>query len=178
MRAAILLVLCAVAPATTAPTSAATWGELGRGPGPSAATAPGPGAAYAPGPAYTPGAAYGPCPPCLPVADPMGRPIGSPLGMEGRPPAAYDAPGAASAPPAWSVPPEALLPMTRDGSLPNGALQMGTFGQINTTTDPYNPWGLSTPFMFVPWSTPLSGWTNAQTWNWWRTRSGVRSPAW
>jgi hypothetical protein len=89
----------------------------------------------------------------------------------------FDAPGVAALPPGWSTPPEALLPM-RDGGLPNGAVQLWSFGQINTSTDPYNPWGLSTPFMFVPWSTPLSGWTNAQTWNWWRMRSGVRSPAW
>lgn len=176
MRAAtVLLLAAAIWPATAA---AATWGELGRAPSPSASGQPGPYGAVGP---YANPAPYGACPQCGPMTAPTGgsygAPMGSPLGMEGRPPAAFDAPGRASAPPEWSVPPEAMLPMTQ-GGLPNGAVQMGTFGQINSTTDPYNSWGLSTPFMFVPWSTPLSGWTNAQTWNWWRTRSGVRSPAW
>ena len=94
------------------------------------------------------------------------------------PPAALDAPGTASLPPSWSIPPEAMLPFGRDAHLPGGPTQLWTFGQINQTTDPFNQAGLSTPFMFVPWSTPLSGWTNAQTWSWWRERSGARSPNW
>ena len=74
--------------------------------------------------------------------------------------------------------PRPFLPLTRRADLPRERLQLETFGQINSTTDPFNPWGLSTPFMFVPWSIPLSGWTNAQAWNWWRERSGVLLPNW
>jgi hypothetical protein len=61
---------------------------------------------------------------------------------------------------------------------PSRLLDRETFGQVTSTTDPFNPWGLSTPFMFAPWSTPFSGWTNAQTWNWWRERSGALPPNW
>jgi hypothetical protein len=74
--------------------------------------------------------------------------------------------------------PTPYLPFGPNASLPHGQLQLSTFGQVNSETDPFNPWGLSTPFMFVPWSTPLSGWTNAQTWNWWRERSGALSRNW
>ena len=72
----------------------------------------------------------------------------------------------------------ANLPFGREANLPHGRLQVWSFGQVNSTTDPFNSAGLSTPFMFVPWSTPLSGWTNAQTWNWWRERAGVQPPYW
>ncbi len=64
------------------------------------------------------------------------------------------------------------------GDLPRGRLELEQFGQVNSTRDPFDPWGLSTPFMFVPWSTPLSAWTNAQTWNWWRERTGAPPPNW
>ena len=74
--------------------------------------------------------------------------------------------------------PRAFLPYGARGDQPNQRLMLGSFGQINATTDPFNPWGLSTPYMFVPWSTPLSGWTNAQTWNWWRERSGAQPRNW
>lgn len=67
--------------------------------------------------------------------------------------------------------------------LPNGAYGLPatrqlrwTYGQVNASSDPFNVWGLSTPHMFVPWSTPMSGWTNAQTWDWWRTRAGDPGP--
>ncbi len=143
--------------------SAATYGELagGNGMGPQNPWPTGPYAA-----APTPGS----CPQCQQM--PMSG------GPQGMPPSALDAPGTASLPASWYMPPEAGLPFSRDGRLPGGALQVWSFGQQNSTTDPYNQWGLSTPFMFVPWSTPLSGWTNAQTWNWWRERSGIRSPLW
>ena len=194
------LILLVLGVAAAGPAAAATWGELSNG----GAVRP---AAYAPnGSAATPGCA--PCQPTSPAwgggsAGGPGWGYGAPSGwtggpvsswggavppspwggaasgptLGGSPPVPFDAPGTAAMPPGWSTPPEALLPM-RDGGLPNGPVQLWTFGQINNSTDPYNAWGLSTPFMFVPWSTPLSGWTNAQTWNWWRTRSGVRSPAW
>ena len=104
------------------------------------------------------------------------RPAGAPFsgGPEGAPPDALDAPGM-TAPP---IPPTAFLPYGPAARLPNVPLQAASFQQVNSTTDPYNAWGLSTPFMFVPWSTPLSGWTNAQTWNWWRERSGASSYGW
>lgn len=163
MRPEILVSLL-VAAALATPATAASWGDLAGG-----AVAVPPQAAWAAGPhAATP--QPGACPQC--------QPMPAAGGAEGVPPAALDAPGTATLPPSWYVPPEAGLPMTRDGRLPNGALQVWSFGQMNQSTDPYNQWGLSTPFMFVPWSTPLSGWTNAQTWNWWRERSGVRSPLW
>ena len=95
------------------------------------------------------------------------------LGQEGMPPSALETPG--FGPP---VAPPAYPPSGPAGSAPGGPLQLATFQQVNSTTDPYNAWGLSTPFMFVPWSTPLSGWTNAQTWNWWRERSGAPSYGW
>ncbi len=98
-------------------------------------------------------------------------------GAEGVPPAALDAPGSLTPSVAWT-PPEAYLPFGPNGQLPHGRLQVWTFGQLNSTTDPFNTSGLSTPFMYVPWSTPLSGWTNAQTWNWWRERAGVQPPYW
>ncbi|EEW25318.1 hypothetical protein [Rhodobacter ferrooxidans] len=74
--------------------------------------------------------------------------------------------------------PRAYLPYGQRGDQPNDQMMLGSFGQINATTDPFNPWGLSTPYMFVPWSTPMSGWTNAQTWNWWRERSGALPRNW
>ena len=98
-------------------------------------------------------------------------------GPEGVLPAPLDAPGAASLPSPWTSP-TPNLPLGRDAALPHGRLQVWSFGQVNSTTDPFNAAGLSTPFMFVPWSTPLSGWTNAQTWNWWRERAGVQPPYW
>lgn len=95
-------------------------------------------------------------------------------GAEGQIPPALNAPGAATLPPA--VGPE--MPLGPVADLPMGTQQLWTFGQINSTTDPFNPWGLSTPHMFVPWSTPLSGWANTQTWNWWRKRSGAVPRNW
>ena len=80
--------------------------------------------------------------------------------------------------PAYQANPRAFLPYGPYGDQPNAQMQLWTFGQVNATTDPFNPWGLSTPYMFVPWSTPLSGWTNAQTWNWWRERSGALPRNW
>ncbi len=121
------------------------------------------GAPYGPGP--TPDAGFGGA-----VLAPSGGP-------EGVPPPDLDAPAAATMPPMPPSPSHICISRP-NADLPRGQLQLETFGQINSTTDPFNPWGLSTPFMFVPWSTPLSGWTNAQTWNWWRERSGALPPNW
>lgn len=68
-----------------------------------------------------------------------------------------------------------LLPAGVHG-LPATRQMRWTYGQVNASSDPFNVWGLSTPHMFVPWSTPMSGWANAQTWDWWRTRAGDPGP--
>jgi hypothetical protein len=102
-------------------------------------------------------------------------------GPEGVLPAVLGGPAAATAPmPLIRPRPQTnhFVDFGRDPYRPDVPLRSETFGQVNSMTDPYNPWGLSTPFMFVPWSTPLSGWTNAQTWNWWRERSGAPPPGW
>jgi hypothetical protein len=143
---------------------AATYGDLSGAGGP--APMPYPAGPYAAAPGSAFGSAFGPA--ALP-------PISG--GPEGVLPAPLDAPGAASLPSPWTSP-APNLPLGRDAALPHGRLQVWSFGQVNSTTDPFNAAGLSTPFMFVPWSTPLSGWSNAQTWNWWRERAGVQPPYW
>ncbi|MGO8740194.1 hypothetical protein [Rhodoblastus sp.] len=100
------------------------------------------------------------------------------FGAQGAIPLPLDAPASAQVPPGGWTPPQAYLPNGPAGGLPNARLQTWTFGQVNSTTDPFNSAGLSTPYMFVPWSTPLSAWSNAQTWNWWRERAGVQPPYW
>ncbi len=147
--------------------AAATYSELSemRGAPPPGYYAPNP---YAAGP-YAAPPGVGACPQCAP------RPYSG--GPQGIAPAALDAPGSASLPSVWTSP-KPYLPVGPQADLPHGRLQVWTFGQVNSTTDPFNSAGLSTPFMFVPWSTPLSGWTNAQTWNWWRERAGVQPPYW
>ncbi len=145
--------------------AAATYSELSAMQGAPPAYPPGP---YPAG-AYAPPPGVGGCPQCGPNAF-----SGGPQGV---PPAALDAPGAASLPSTWTSP-TPNLPFGREANLPHGRLQVWSFGQVNSETDPFNSSGLSTPFMFVPWSTPLSGWTNAQTWNWWRERAGVQPPYW
>ncbi|WP_081533474.1 hypothetical protein [Rhodovulum sp. P5] len=78
------------------------------------------------------------------------------------------------------VPPPTPYPplVTGPGGEPGGAIPIWSYGQMTSMSNPYDPWGLSTPFMHVPWSTPLSGWTNATTWNWWRERSGASPGNW
>jgi len=68
------------------------------------------------------------------------------------------------------------VPTGADG-VPTGRQLQWTYGQVNASSDPFNVYGLSTPYMFVPWSTPLSGWTNAQSWDWWRSRTGDAGPS-
>jgi hypothetical protein len=164
VMAAVLATVLATAPVESA--AAATYSELSamQG-GPQPYYPPNP---YAAGP-YAAPPGVGACPQCGP------QPFSG--GPQGVPPAALDAPGAASLPsPRISTKP--YLPLGPEADLPHGRLQVWSFGQVNSTTDPFNSTGLSTPFMFVPWSTPLSGWTNAQTWNWWRERAGVQPPYW
>lgn len=66
---------------------------------------------------------------------------------------------------------------TGGNGLPTGRQIQWTYGQVNASGDPFNVYGLSTPHMFVPWSTPLSGWANAQSWDWWRARAGDAGPS-
>jgi hypothetical protein len=66
---------------------------------------------------------------------------------------------------------------TGGNGLPSGRQIQWTYGQVNASGDPFNVYGLSTPHMFVPWSTPLSGWANAQSWDWWRARAGDAGPS-
>lgn len=172
--AAAVLVAPAARSASFGDLSGGDSGSQFMGPGP---YAPGPYAAgpygappvYGPGP-YAPTPAYGVCPACGFMQPTSGGP-------EGALPPALDTPGASTMPPRPASP-RPYLPFTPNADLPQGQLQLATFGQVNSTTDPFNPWGLSTPFMFVPWSTPLSGWANSQTWNWWRERSGALPRNW
>lgn len=169
MRHKLLAALLATTVALlAAPAGAATWGELtsGNGGGQQNGYPVGP---YAVGP-YATAPQPGACWQCQPPAM-----IGGPQGV---PPSQLDAPAMSQLPPQALIPPDAYLPFGREGRLPSPQTQIWSFGQVNNTTDPFNQTGLSTPFMYVPWSTPLSGWTNAQTWNWWRERSGTRSPLW
>lgn len=88
-------------------------------------------------------------------------------------------PPAAARPYAYAPAPEGTPPLAPDPRVaPGGQIPVWSYGQITTMSNPYNPWGLTTPFMYVPWSTPLSGWTNATTWNWWRERSVAPPPNW
>jgi hypothetical protein len=165
----------AVAAFAATSADAATFAELSGGPSPDyGAFVAGPYTTPPYGPPAAP--AYGQPGPYAPysAANPQG-PVAPPAarGQEGAPPVALDAP--AFPPPA---PPPRYASNGPGAAAPNGPLTLASFQQVNSTTDPYNAWGLSTPFMFVPWSTPLSGWTNAQTWNWWRERSGAPSYGW
>ena len=143
---------------------AATFGELTGG----SAGAPAQVAPYAAGPYAGTVNTY--CPPnCAPAPAPIvGGPEGAP--PPGLGPTLYIPPHEAA--------PRAYLPMGNLGDGPNTQQLLWSFGQINSTTDPYNPWGLSTPYMYVPWSTPFAGWANAATWNWWRERSGALPRNW
>lgn len=166
MRQRFILILVLAAGLAPSAGTAATFGEMSNG-GPAngqGAMMPG----YSAGPyATAPGMA---CPPWC--AAPQGPTFGGPEGvLPGDPQAQPFIP-------ALNADPRLGLPLGAYGDLPHTQLQLSTFGQVNSTTDPYNQWGLSTPFMFVPWSTPLTGWTNSQTWNWWRERSGALPRNW
>lgn len=149
------------------PAASGTFGELsGNAAGPMAPQV----MPYAAGP-YAAGPS-GYCPPnCAPVPVPFaGGPEGALPAMPGPGPSPYVPPVAAT--------PRAFLPLGSYADGPHDQLALWSFGQINSTTDPFDPWGLSTPYMYVPWSTPLAGWTNAATWNWWRERSGALPRNW
>ena len=156
--AAGLAAVCAAATAA----QGATFGELAGG------GAQG-GPVYTAGPyATAPGSS---CPPdCY-------RP---PAPLYGGPEGALPDPAGQAMPyvPPVQANPRAYLPMDGSGDTPNDQLRLWSFGQVNATTDPFDAAGLSTPYMYVPWSTPLSGWSNAATWNWWRERSGALPRNW
>jgi len=68
-----------------------------------------------------------------------------------------------------------MLPKGANG-LPDARQVRWSFGQVNAASDPFFVWGLRTQGMYVPWSTPMSSWTNAQSWDWWRRRAGDSGP--
>jgi hypothetical protein len=117
-----------------------------------------------------------------PAVQPPACPPYCPLPM--RPPAVEDGrpAQAAAAAPYLVVPVPAPTGYPPFGAGPAGApggpIPIWSFGQITSMSNPYDPWGLNTPFMRVPWSTPMSGWTNAAAWNWWRERSGAPPSNW
>ena len=90
--------------------------------------------------------------------------------------------GGAMSRPGYAMPPSAygnsamyMLPAGNNG-LPDARQVRWTFGQVNAASDPFYVWGLRTQGMYVPWSTPMSSWTNAQSWDWWRRRAGDSGP--
>jgi hypothetical protein len=83
--------------------------------------------------------------------------------------------GAATAYPAYGNTAMYMLPASGNG-LPDSRQVRWSYGQVNAASDPFFIWGLRTQGMYVPWSTPMSGWTNAQNWNWWRGRAGDSGP--
>lgn len=83
--------------------------------------------------------------------------------------------GVATAYPAYGNSAMYMLPAGSSG-LPDARQVRWSYGQVNAASDPFYVWGLRTQGMYVPWSTPMSGWTNAQSWNWWRTRAGDSGP--
>ncbi len=68
-----------------------------------------------------------------------------------------------------------MLPSGGNG-IPDARQVRWSYGQINAASDPFYVWGLRTRGMYVPWSTPMSSWTNAQSWDWWRRRAGDSGP--
>ncbi|NOT18462.1 MAG: hypothetical protein HOP20_10435 [Sulfuriferula sp.] len=68
-----------------------------------------------------------------------------------------------------------MLPVGANG-YPNAQQIRWSYGQVNAASDAFNAFGLSTQGMFVPWSTPMSAWSNAQQWDWWRNRAGDAGP--
>ena len=161
IAAAVLAVALSAPPA-----SAATFGELSGAPSQGNAGL----STYGAGPYATSPSTV--CPPyCVPgVAAGPGGPEGTLPGQSNYRATPYLPP--------YQANPRAYLPIAPYGDGPDVRLQLWSYGQTNSVSDPYNMLGLSTPFMFVPWSTPLSGWTNAQTWNWWRERSGALPRNW
>jgi hypothetical protein len=87
----------------------------------------------------------------------------------------YSAPRLAYGTPAPSGSTLSMLPSGATG-LPDARQIRWSYGQVNASSDPFNAWGLSNQGMYVPWSTPMSGWANSESWNWWRNRAGDSGP--
>ncbi|MEZ5713850.1 MAG: hypothetical protein R3D85_00985 [Paracoccaceae bacterium] len=187
---------CAIATGATA-SGAATFGELtgaqpsgmnGMGMAPSYSAGPYanspyacPPSCYQPGMGMQPGFGQGMMRAPAAGYGPMGMNGGGlPLkgGPEGTLPGDPGASPEGPFVPALAANPRAFLPFRNYADGPNAPLMLWSFGQLNSGTDPFNPYGLSTPYMRVPWSTPMAGWTNSQTWNWWRERSGALPRNW
>lgn len=167
--------------------AAATFGELnGNGPAGMQGMAPSyPAGPYAGAPVYC-------APNCIvPGMTPGGTASGMPYGgmvpmanvplrsgPEGVPPGDPGASPEGPFVPSLAANPRGYLPFRSYADGPNAPMMLWSFGQYNAGTDPYNAFGLSTPYMRVPWSTPMAGWTNSQTWNWWRERSGALPRNW
>ena len=88
----------------------------------------------------------------------------------------YPANGVATAYPAYGNTARYMLPSGANG-MPDPRQVRWTYGQVNAASDPFYVWGLRSQGMYVPWSTPMSGWTNSQSWDWWRNRAGDNGPA-
>jgi len=84
--------------------------------------------------------------------------------------------GTATAYPAYGNTAMYMLPAAPNG-MPDARQVRWTYGQVNAASDPFYVWGLRSQGMYVPWSTPMSGWTNSQSWDWWRGRAGDNGPA-
>lgn len=84
--------------------------------------------------------------------------------------------GVATAYPAYGNTAMYMLP-SGTGGIPDSRQVRWSYGQVNAASDPFFVWGLRTQGMYVPWSTPMSSWTNAQGWDWWRNRAGDAGPA-
>ena len=107
----------------------------------------------------------------------MAYPGGMDGGFSGRgdPSARGGSGGVATAYPAYGTTAMYMLPSGNAG-VPDGRQVRWTYGQVNAASDPFYVWGLRTYGMYVPWSTPMSSWTNAQGWDWWRNRAGDSGP--
>ena len=105
----------------------------------------------------------------------------APTGMPAQPPSGpvyYQPPQPASYHPGYARQPDNILYMLPGGTSgrPDARMVRWSYGQVNASSDPFNTWALSAQGLYVPWSTPMSGWTNSQTWNWWRERAGDAGP--
>ncbi|MGV6820500.1 MAG: hypothetical protein ACWA5T_08385 [Parvularcula sp.] len=105
-----------------------------------------------------------------PSSYPSGNPMGSgPAGRSGFADGFYPPPSFGY--PFATYPMPEYTPYAQAQRLPPPQLQTWSYSQLRTTTNPYFGWGLYTPYLWMPWSTPLTSWSNAVTSEWWRTRA-------
>ena len=67
--------------------------------------------------------------------------------------------GVATAYPGYGNTAMYMLPMNTGNGMPDARLVRWSYGQVNAASDPFYIWGLRSQGMYVPWSTPMSGWT-------------------